>query len=130
VFCFPTASSEGFPKVVLEALACGLPVVTTRVSALPELIGTGCGVLLDEVTPAAVAEGVRLCLSDGERYRAMSGAAVRTAREYSLERWRDSIGELLRAAWGPLRCSAEELTEGTSPAPSNPRASADVKAAR
>jgi glycosyltransferase involved in cell wall biosynthesis len=130
LFCFPTVSSEGFPKVVLEALACGLPVVTTRVSVLPGLIGTGCGVLLDEVTPAAVAEGARLCLSDGARYRAMSGTAVRTARQYSLERWRDLIGEQLRAAWGPLRCLAEGLSEGASPAKSDARGAADTETVR
>lgn len=101
VFCYPT-STEGFPKVVLEALACGLPIVTTKVSVLPYLVN-GCGVLLDAVTPKAVAYAVCTCLSDPERYRAMSLRATERARDYSLERWRDTIGDLLRAAWGPLQ---------------------------
>jgi glycosyltransferase involved in cell wall biosynthesis len=106
LFCYPTAS-EGFPKAVLEALACGLPVVTTRVSVLPELIGTGCGLLLDEATPAALARTVVDCLSDAERYRAMSARALETASQYSLERWRDMIGGFLQTACGPLRSDAQ-----------------------
>ena len=102
LFVMPTTSSEGFPKAVLEALACGLPVVTTRVSVLPKLLQTGGGVLLDSPEPSAVAQGVRDCVSDPERYRAMSARAVEVARQYSLEGWRDFIGEQLRAAWGPL----------------------------
>jgi glycosyltransferase involved in cell wall biosynthesis len=105
LFCYPTAS-EGFPKAVLEALACGLPVVTTRVSVLPRLIGSGCGLLVERVTPEALAQAVSDCLSDAERYRAMSARALETARQYSLERWRDTIGEFLRAACGPLRSDA------------------------
>jgi glycosyltransferase involved in cell wall biosynthesis len=105
LFCYPTAS-EGFPKAVLEALACGLPVVTTRVSVLPKLIETGSGLLLEEVTPEAVALAVVDCLSDAERYRRMSARALETASQYSLERWRDTIGDLLRAACGPLRSDA------------------------
>jgi glycosyltransferase involved in cell wall biosynthesis len=98
LFCFPTAS-EGFPKVVLEALACGLPVVTSPVSVLPLLIGNGCGCLIEEPSPAAIAGAVRKCLEDPERYRAMSARAVETARQYSLERWRETIGDLLEASW-------------------------------
>jgi glycosyltransferase involved in cell wall biosynthesis len=106
IFCYPTSASEGFPKVVHEALACGLPVVTTRVSVLPQLIGTDCGCLLDEATPEAVAHAVRQCIGDLDRYRALSTRAAETAKAYSLERWRDTIGDLLRTAWGPLRADA------------------------
>ena len=105
LFCYPTAS-EGFPKAVLEALACGLPVVTTCVSVLPKLIGNGSGLLVEKVTPEALAQAVFDCLSDAERYRSMSTRALETASQYSLERWRDTIGDLLRAACGPLRSDA------------------------
>jgi glycosyltransferase involved in cell wall biosynthesis len=104
LFCYPTAASEGFPKVVLEALGSGLPVVTTRVSVLPALLASGCGVLLDETTPDAIARGVRECL-DPARYAVMSRQALQTAGRYSLEDWRDRIAERLRGAWGPLRAA-------------------------
>ena len=103
LFCFPTTSSEGFPKAVLEALACGVPVVTTRVSVLPELVGNGSGLLLDDASPAEIARGIRWCLSDSARYQALSSTAVGTASQYSLERWRDKIAETLTVNWGPLR---------------------------
>jgi glycosyltransferase involved in cell wall biosynthesis len=101
LFCYPTAS-EGFPKAVLEALASGLPVITTPVSVLPALIGSESGVLLGEAGPEALARAVVDCLSDADRYRAMSESALQRAREYSLEKWRDTIGGMLREAWGPL----------------------------
>jgi glycosyltransferase involved in cell wall biosynthesis len=100
LFCYPTRASEGFPKVVLEALACGLPVITTRVSVLPQLLASGCGVLLDGAGPEEVAAAVSLCLSDPQRYAAMTGRAFETAQQYSLESWRDTIAGLLRSCWG------------------------------
>ena len=102
-FCYPTRASEGFPKVVLEAQACGLPVITTRVSVLPELIGRGGGTLLDEATPEAMARAVCDLLSNEARYREMSACALTTARQFSLEHWREMIGGWLRLSWGPLR---------------------------
>jgi glycosyltransferase involved in cell wall biosynthesis len=109
LFSYPTRASEGFPKVVLEALACGLPVVTTRVSVLPELIGKGGGVLLDEATPAAMAEAVADVFSNRDRYYTISALAIETAQQYSLECWRDTIAEHLRSAWGGLKDTELEL---------------------
>lgn len=103
LFCFPTRS-EGFPKAVLEALAAGLPVVTSRVSVLPRLLEGGGGVALGDPTPESLADAVAECVSDPARYRAMSERARATARRFTLERWRDEIGAALRRAWGrPLK---------------------------
>jgi hypothetical protein len=103
VFCYPTSASEGFPKIVLEALACGLPVITTRVSVLPQLISNGCGILIETPTASSVAQATARILADPECYQTMRLRAYETARQYSLERWRDTINELLQTAWMPLR---------------------------
>jgi glycosyltransferase involved in cell wall biosynthesis len=105
LFCYPTAS-EGFPKVVLEALACGLPVITTPVSVLPQLVNAGCGLLIKETTPEALAQAVRSCLKNPDHYVGMSRCAIQIASQYSLERWREEIGYRLRAAWGILKANA------------------------
>ncbi len=79
LFCLPT-ESEGFTKAILEALACGLPVVTTRLPVLVRLVGARCGVLVDDRTPEGFARAITECLSDPDRYQKMSQEAIRTAR--------------------------------------------------
>ncbi|WP_431029549.1 glycosyltransferase family 4 protein [Lysinibacillus sp. LZ02] len=46
VLLFPTYT-EGFPNVILEAMACGLPIVATPVGAIPEMLEEKGGVLIE-----------------------------------------------------------------------------------
>lgn len=50
--------SEGHPNVLVEALACGRPVVATPVGGIPEVVDADCGVLVPARDPAALAAGL------------------------------------------------------------------------
>jgi teichuronic acid biosynthesis glycosyltransferase TuaC len=49
---------EGCPNVVLEALACGRPVVATNVGGIPEIMSDACGRLVSPQDPAALADAL------------------------------------------------------------------------
>ena len=100
LFCYPTRASEGFPKVVLEALACGVPVIATPVSVLPSLLRSGGGILLKTPDPTELSEAVARLLDQPDLYALRSRQAVDIARGFSLEAWRDRIADEMTESWG------------------------------
>ena len=112
VFVFPTLY-EGFPKALLEAMACGLPIVASPVSVIPRLLEGRAGVLLGGQDAASIAAALNDLLSDPERMAAMGRLARERAQSYTLERWRDEIGQRLTKAWGrPLKEEPVAPSEG------------------
>jgi len=87
VFALPTQPGEGIPRVLLEAMAAGLPVVTTDVSGIRSLIRHGeNGVLMGESSATALVDAVISLVQDSALRRRVIAGGYQTAREHTLER--------------------------------------------
>jgi len=62
VFTLPSYA-EGCPNVVIEALACGRPVVATTVGAIPDLVQDSTGILIPPRDAASLAEALKRALN-------------------------------------------------------------------
>jgi glycosyltransferase involved in cell wall biosynthesis len=77
---------EGFPTVILEAMAAGTPVVATDVSGSRELVRDGqTGRLAPVGQPAAMAQAMIWMLERPDQARCMADLAQRQVRRYTLE---------------------------------------------
>jgi glycosyltransferase involved in cell wall biosynthesis len=80
IHCQPNLGPEPFGITFIEALSAGLPVVTTRLGAAPEIIDDSCGVLVPAADPAALAAALRrLVENPGLRARLGRGGPARAA---------------------------------------------------
>lgn len=85
----PEGNADGIPNVLTEAMAAGLPAISTRVSGIPELIDDGvCGRLVAPNDPGALADAIAALLADPALREAFAIAA-----RHKVEREFDVIEE-------------------------------------
>lgn len=86
LFVLPTLPGEGIPRVLLEAMAAGLPIVTTRVAGIPGLvIHESNGLLVDQPSADAVAEAMARVIRDPALRQRLIANGYATARGCTLE---------------------------------------------
>jgi glycosyltransferase involved in cell wall biosynthesis len=76
---------EGFGMPLVEAMACGCPVVTAATGSPPEVVG-GAAHLVDPYDVTAIAQGIRSVLADHQQREAMVARGLARARGFSWER--------------------------------------------
>jgi glycosyltransferase involved in cell wall biosynthesis len=84
LFCFPSLY-EGFGLPVLEAMACGVPVVTSNTSSLPEVAGDA-AFLVDPYNVDEIAAAMRRVLQDGELAHDLHHRGLARAAQFSWEK--------------------------------------------
>jgi glycosyltransferase involved in cell wall biosynthesis len=81
IFIYPSYS-EGMPIAVIEAMACGLPIIATRVGGLPDLVKDGInGVLVDPGCPDQLVSALKYLSSNPEILFAMQLKSYQSAFE-------------------------------------------------
>jgi alpha-1,3-rhamnosyl/mannosyltransferase len=95
-FVYPSLF-EGFGLPVLEAMACGVPVVAAAGSALPELVGDA-GLLVDPERVDAIAEGLRCVLGDAGLARDLARRGLERSHRYSWRATADATRQVYREA--------------------------------
>jgi len=84
---------EGFGLPVLEALACGVPVLTSQDSAMSE-VAKGAALLIDPLDHSSIAQGLETLLTDDELRKRCRARGLEVAAGYA---WQKSAQQLLQA---------------------------------
>jgi glycosyltransferase involved in cell wall biosynthesis len=90
---------EGFGMPVLEAMACGRPVLTSNTSALPEVVGDA-GLTVNPRSETEISEGLRQLLEDEQMRRDLSERALERARFFTWRQVAEQTVEVYRRVGG------------------------------
>jgi glycosyltransferase involved in cell wall biosynthesis len=97
VFSVPVTYPEAFGLYLIEAMACGVPVVMPDASAFPEIVSdTGCGVLVQPGCAEALAGGLRLLLDHPDRKEMGKKGRIAVEERYHVEVMAAKFVEIFR----------------------------------
>ena len=92
-----TSVYEGLPIAVLEALACGTPIVTTKAGETPNFLTSESGIVTNERTPESIAEGLQKVLQNSRNYPIEACVAV--AQPYAAKTIIKNVYEQMWQEW-------------------------------
>jgi len=92
VFTFPSFY-EGFGLPVLEAMACGIPVVASNRTSIPEVVGEA-GLLADPTNLSAMAQALKEVLSDRALAETLSDRGIQRAAIFTWDKTAAATGSI------------------------------------
>jgi glycosyltransferase involved in cell wall biosynthesis len=89
VFVLPSVEGEGLPNVILEAMSVGLPVISTRIAGIPDVVkDKKTGLLVEPRDHEGLAGAINRLLRNEKLRREMSRNCIREAKKYS---WKSTV---------------------------------------
>ncbi|MCL6267166.1 glycosyltransferase family 4 protein [Flagellimonas myxillae] len=92
IFLYPSLR-ESFGIPILEGMACGVPVITSNTSSMPEVAGDGSALMVDPTRPLEITEAMRRLVEDRMLAQLLSEKGIQRAKEFS---WNTMARKVLR----------------------------------
>ena len=108
IFVYPSFY-EGFGLPIIEAMACGVPVVTSNTSSLPEIAGNA-AVLIDPHSIDDLAQGIKRVLSDNELRQNLIRSGLERAKLFT---WEKCAREIMKVFKELLSNRGENIVSDT-----------------
>jgi glycosyltransferase involved in cell wall biosynthesis len=97
-----SSHTEGLPMVLLEAMSAGVPIVTTSVGGIPDMLSPNEAVLVPPNDPSALAAAIRAAIDDPDASATRARNAQRLHRDsYSVTPWSDRYEAIYRSILHP-----------------------------
>lgn len=98
VFAMPSRLREGQPRVLIEAMAAGVPIVATDVGAIPGMLAEGTGLVVPPADPAGLATAIGRVLAEPELAASLAYTAAGRAEGYDIR----TVAERIEAVYTSL----------------------------
>lgn len=90
VFVLPSQYSEGFASVILEGVACGIPIIATNKGCVPQIIDESVGVLIDPTEPS-----LKKSIDYFYHHKNELAKKAKNCREYALKNFSEKNAEVI-----------------------------------
>jgi glycosyltransferase involved in cell wall biosynthesis len=91
IFILPSLT-EGYPQTLFEAMACGVPVIASRVGGIPSIVRDGeNGLLVNSTSSEEICEAVRMLIGNPDLARQLAMNGLDTAMRHTMEAERQKI---------------------------------------
>ncbi len=102
IFLYPSLR-ESFGIPILEGMACGVPVITSNTSSMPEVAGEGTALIVDPLDTKAIADAMRNLIEDRMLASVLAEKGILRAKEFSWKAMATNVLELYEDVYKELK---------------------------
>ncbi|SHG69388.1 glycosyltransferase family 4 protein [Flagellimonas flava] len=102
IFLYPSLR-ESFGIPILEGMACGVPVITSNTSSMPEVAGEDTALMVDPAKPIEITEAMRRLVEDKIFAKLLSEKGIERAKDFSWDAMAKNVLELYEDVYDELK---------------------------
>ncbi|MDT0539133.1 MULTISPECIES: glycosyltransferase family 4 protein [Croceitalea] len=104
IFLYPSLR-ESFGIPILEGMACGVPVITSNTSSMPEVAGEGTALIIDPFKPKEISNAMQTLVEDQMLAKVLSEKGISRAKDFSWKAMAENVLALYEDVYEELNTS-------------------------